>query len=72
MLAVEAIIDENGNVKILEPLSISHRHRALVVILEELAPEISETALLSQDALAQDWLRPEEDQAWSYLHPATS
>lgn len=29
--------------------------------------KISETALLSEDALAKDWLRPEEDKAWATL-----
>jgi outer membrane protease len=28
--------------------------------------EISETTLLSQNALSQDWERPEEDEAWSH------
>lgn len=28
---------------------------------------VSQTALLSQDSLAQDWNRPEEDQAWQNL-----
>jgi hypothetical protein len=43
-------------------------HRALVTILDETqtiaAPE---TALLSEPALAADWNRPEEDEAWSHL-----
>jgi hypothetical protein len=29
--------------------------------------EVAETALLSQSALAEDWLKPEEDEAWAYL-----
>lgn len=29
--------------------------------------EQAETALLSEPALQQDWLRPEEDQAWRDL-----
>lgn len=28
---------------------------------------IMETALLSESALAKDWLRPEEDEAWADL-----
>jgi len=28
---------------------------------------VSETALLSEAALAEDWMRPEEDEAWSHL-----
>ncbi|MBW4061958.1 hypothetical protein HJC99_05300 [Candidatus Saccharibacteria bacterium] len=30
-------------------------------------PKISETMLLSEKVLARDWLRPEEDEAWSSL-----
>ena len=45
--------------------------RALVTILdEEPAGSVSETALLSEASLAEDWNRPEEDEAWSYLQPA--
>ncbi len=33
---------------------------------------VAETALLSEAALAEDWMRPEEDEAWSYLNQATS
>jgi len=32
---------------------------------------IAETALLSEAALAEDWMRPEEDEEWSYLNQAT-
>lgn len=28
---------------------------------------VSETAILSEAALAQDWERPEEDEAWATL-----
>jgi predicted RNase H-like HicB family nuclease len=28
-----------------------------------------ETALLSEQSLAQDWIRSEEDAAWSHLQP---
>ena len=31
------------------------------------ANTIAETALMSEPALAEDWLRPEEDEAWSHL-----
>lgn len=30
-------------------------------------PEIPVTALLSERALAKEWLKPEEDKAWDYL-----
>ncbi len=65
---VEAIIDEQGHIHLLAPIHLSTARRALVTILEEEpAISISETALLSEPALAEDWNRPEEDVAWSYL-----
>ena len=71
MFTVEAIIDDEGNVKILQPVSIQGSRRALVVILDEPARTVAETALLSEAALAEDWMRPEEDEAWSYLKRET-
>jgi hypothetical protein len=67
---VEAIIDEQGNVRLLEPIRLGEARRALVTILEEQAVAgVSETALLSEQVLAEDWNRPEEDEAWSHLQP---
>ena len=40
-----------------------------VISMEALKRELLETALLSEAALAEDWLRPEEEEAWSYLSP---
>jgi hypothetical protein len=65
---VEAVIDEHGNVHLLEPLQLSAPRRALVTILEDTPPAlVQETTLLSEAALAEDWNRPEEDAAWSHL-----
>jgi hypothetical protein len=65
---VEAIIDEQGNVRLLEPIRPKGSRRALVTILEESPVEgAAESALLSEPALAEDWNRPEEDDAWSHL-----
>jgi predicted DNA-binding antitoxin AbrB/MazE fold protein len=72
MLTVEAVIDEKGIVKILQPVLLQGTRRALVVVLDEPALPVAETALLSEAALAEDWLKPEEDEAWSYLKRATS
>lgn len=71
MFTVEAVIDEAGNIKISQPVPIHGSRRALLVILDEPAPSIAETALLSEPALAEDWLRPEEDEAWAYLQRET-
>lgn len=68
---VEAMVDETGNVRLLEPLHLSSVHRALVTILDEAHHGVSaETALVSEPALA-DWNRPEEDAAWSHLQRAS-
>jgi hypothetical protein len=65
---VEAIIDEQGQIHLLEAVPLGDRRRALVTILEEPPAESAhETALLSEPALAADWSRPGEDAAWSYL-----
>ena len=68
---VEAVIDEQGRVSLLEPVHLAFTRRALVTILEEEpALYVPETALLSEPALAEDWNRPEEDAAWSHLQSA--
>jgi hypothetical protein len=65
---IEAIIDEQGNVRLLEPVQLSSTRRALVMILEDApSPPTNETAFLSERTLGKDWNRPEEDVAWSYL-----
>lgn len=64
---VEAIIDENGHIRLMEPVKIEGVHRALVTVLDEPPAEIDETTQLSEQSLAQDRLKPEEDEAWSHL-----
>ena len=63
--AVEATIESDGRIHLLEPLHLEHSCRAIVTIIEE--PDVPETALLSQQSLAHDWERPQEDAAWSHL-----
>jgi hypothetical protein len=67
---IEALIDENGSVSLLEEVHLPSARRALVTILEQPATDRTETALLSEAALAADWNRPEEDEAWSHLQRA--
>jgi hypothetical protein len=63
---IEAVIDREGNVRLLEPVQLASSHRAVVLILEEPPAISNETAFLSEESL-KDWNRPEEDQAWSHL-----
>ena len=70
---VEAVIDVQGHVHLLEPISLTGARRALVTILEEEpGTSMHETALLSEAVLAKDWNRPEEDAAWSHLQQEQS
>jgi len=65
---LEATIDERGTVLLMEGVELPGPRRALVTILEEEPPvPTNEAALLSEAALADDWSRPEEDEAWSHL-----
>jgi hypothetical protein len=66
---LDAIVDKTGNIRLLTKVRFKENRRALVTILDE-EPGISETALLSEKALAEDWLREEEDEAWAYIQPA--
>jgi len=67
---VEATVDEQGTVRLLEPVRLDRTHRALVTILADELSNVHETALLSEPALAEDWNRPEEDAAWAHLQSA--
>ena len=67
---VEAVVDANGQVRLLGEIQVDAPRRALVTILEEPAAVPGEAAMLAEDALAADWSRPEEDEAWSHLQQA--
>ncbi|MYE55281.1 MAG: hypothetical protein F4X34_08825 [Chloroflexi bacterium] len=65
---IEAIIDKEGHVRLLETISLSSSRRALVTILEDEEDYDSRDVMLaSEAALAVDWNRHEEDEAWSHL-----
>jgi hypothetical protein len=61
---VEAEVDEQGNIRPKEPVVLAPGSRVLVTVLDH---EAAEAALLSESALAADWDRPEEEEAWSHL-----
>jgi hypothetical protein len=65
---MEAVVDERGRVRLLRSVKLPRSCRAIVTLLEDAERiEVSDTALLSESALARDWDRPEEDEAWSHL-----
>ena len=70
---IEGVLELDGSVRLLQPIQTTSPRLALVMILEESSAALpSETAILSERALATDWNRAEEDAAWSHLQPAKS
>ena len=67
---IEAIVDEQGSVRLLEPLHLTGSHRAVVTILSNEPAVRQETAILSEAALAADWNRADEEEAWAHFQPA--
>jgi hypothetical protein len=66
---IEVEIDEEGALRVLEPVGQLPAGRALLTLL---TPEADDVLHLAEPALAEDWLRPEEDAAWAHLQPAKS
>jgi len=68
---VEAVLETDGNVRLLETVDVPMPLRALMTILDDRHGEsVDEEALLSGAALAEDWNREEENEAWKHLQPA--
>lgn len=68
----EATVDKKGRIRLKEPVKLPPGHRVLVTVLEKTAVQVPETALLSEQSLAEDWNRPEEDAAWDHLQSVQS
>jgi hypothetical protein len=65
---IEAVTDEKGALRILEPIELPKKRRVIITILDEEPTEDAfNLALVSEASLATDWLRPEEDEAWLNL-----
>lgn len=64
---VEAIVEADGRVRLLEPIEIGGARRALLTILDEPPEEATNTTVLLSEPAIEDWNRPEEDEAWSHL-----
>ena len=66
--AIEGVIDRHGRLRIPKSVKLPRSRRVIITILDEEPSEASENlALMSEAALARDWNRPEEDDAWSHL-----
>ena len=65
--SVEVEVEDAGQIHSLEPTQAISVGREL---LSWESTEGNESYLLSEAAFAEDWLRPEEDDAWVHLQPA--
>jgi hypothetical protein len=63
---IEVEIDSKGRIRPIEPAEKIPAGRALLTPLGNVRDE---ALLLAEAALAEDWLKPEEDAAWSHLQP---
>lgn len=64
---IEAEVDANGDIRPKEAVSLPPGSQLLITVL---SVSEAETALLSEESLATDWNRPEEDAAWAGLERA--
>lgn len=68
---VEAVVEKDGSIRLLEEVDLSRAKRVLVTILDEdFEGAAGDNALLSEASLSEDWDREEEDEAWRHLQPA--
>ncbi len=70
--AVEAIVEPDGRIDFMEPMPALTRPTKVYVLFAKplvgtVMDEVFSGALLSQDALAKDWLCAQEEAAWSHL-----
>ena len=66
--SIEAIIEKDGAAHLKGPVHLVSSYQAIVAVIDE--SSVPETALLSEEAFAENWNRPEEDKAWSHLQQA--
>ena len=66
MQSIEAVIEPNGNIRLLGSVKLKMSHRAIVTILDDISEEAHVT-FMSEASLSEDWSKPEEDNAWEHL-----
>ena len=71
---IEAVVDEDGYIRLPDSISLKRGRRVLVTILEDEGerasdPQVAGAALLSEESLSEDWTHREEEKAWTHLQP---
>jgi hypothetical protein len=57
---VEALVDDKGNVRLIEPIAVKGVRRALLTVLDELPVNLDETLYAAEKSFGEDWLRKED------------
>jgi hypothetical protein len=66
--AFQATIDNSGAIRLDEQVQLPLGKKALIIVLDDgNESEFDDTALVSEESLAESWNSPEEDAAWAYL-----
>ena len=64
----KATVDQKGNLQLPENLTLPSGSQVLITVLDKPLPDTAnDETLLSEQALAKDWNKPEEDEAWETL-----
>lgn len=63
----EAIVETDGRIRLTNPVHLKEGSRVFVSVPSEEKDSAVSGLLLSEKSLANDWLNPEEDMAWSHL-----
>lgn len=74
-LNVEAHVGADGHLRVDVPVELPPGSLRAVLVVDDTGiaeGHPMETALLSQNALAEEWDRPEEEKAWKHLQSAMS
>ncbi|MEZ4698026.1 MAG: hypothetical protein R2832_16535 [Rhodothermales bacterium] len=66
---VEAVLEKDGSLHLLEDIELTQATCVLVVFLDDEADAdgISDTTQLSEASLGESWNRSAEDEAWRHL-----
>ncbi len=65
---IEGILDQNGALRLLEPIKLSKRRRVIITFLnEDLSDEVPEPVLSPKPIFVENEVRSEADAAWFFL-----
>lgn len=63
----EAVVDKDGRIRIQGPVHLKAGAKVFVSVPGDDPDPVINGVVLSETALAADWLNPEEEAAWDHL-----